>query len=311
MGFDLQSAEKYGCKIITVEPAQRRVEGVIKSGAVVQVAVYTVDPFFRWPKVGENWMIRRENGTWFLDSKWQNQEGESESNPTIVNNLNEGDALIDTPTGKVYLTSGNLLATEVQVEAARTAAQVKAEELIAAAKPQLVSVLPTPKDGLEVYFQNSIMSTAGVIWHLRYREASPRAHKWEYIGGASLNFGNSGVIHNTVSSEWKRPGSGEITPPLAGEYEVIQEGWFLGNTSGATNFAMTVAKVSALTTPLTSIVVQVTDTAGGGSQYNSITQHAYANLPAEPITGVTAISAGTYEYTVESLQNFLIPRSVG
>jgi hypothetical protein len=304
MGFDLNEVEKYGCKIITVEPAQRRVEGVIKSGAVVQVAVYTVDPFFRWPKVGENWMIRRENGTWFLDSKWQNQEGESEANPTIINNLNEGDALIDTPTGNVYLTSGNLLASEPWTT-------TKIEEMISAAKPQLVSVLPTPKDGLEVYFQNSIMATAGVIWHLRYREASARAHKWEYLGGANLNFGQSGIVHNTVSGEWKRPGSGEITPPLAGEYEVIQEGWFLGNTAGGTNFAMTMAKVSALNTPLTSVVLEVTDTAGGGSQYNTLTQHAYATLPAEPVTGITTLSATTYEYTVESLQNFLIPRCVG
>lgn len=124
MGFGVQTVEKYGCKIVTVEPAQRRIEGVIKSGAVVQVAIYTVNPFFRWPVVGENWMIRRENGTWILDSLWQEANGE-EPDSQIVNDINEGDALIDTPTGKIRLTTGAIVITSGAEGAVRERGRVK------------------------------------------------------------------------------------------------------------------------------------------------------------------------------------------
>lgn len=206
MGLEVQSVEKYGCKIITVEPSQRRVEGVIKSGAVVQVAIYTVDPFFRWPKVGENWMIRRENGTWILDSKWQ----ENEEADTLVENLKEGDALIDTPTGNVYLSSGNLLASVKKIE-----------ELIAATKIPVVTSLPAePKEGQEIYFQTSSMLSSDIIWRFRYNAASIASHKWEFVGGASLNAGFEGSMSKKTEAGQELSGSPKITVPLTGVYDV-------------------------------------------------------------------------------------------
>jgi hypothetical protein len=125
MGVEVDRVEKYGCKIITVEPSQRRVEAVIKSGTVVQVAVYTVEPFFRWPVVGENWMIRRENGTWILDSLWQEQGNGESGNQTTVNGVEEGDALIDTPTGNIYLTTGATVVTSGALGAIRERGRAK------------------------------------------------------------------------------------------------------------------------------------------------------------------------------------------
>lgn len=96
---------KYGSKIVTCDPTTRRIEAVIKSGAVVQVAVYSVPTFFRWPVVGENWMIRQENGTYILDSLWQEPELD-----TSIETLAPGEALINTTTGNVQLTTGVSLA---------------------------------------------------------------------------------------------------------------------------------------------------------------------------------------------------------
>lgn len=206
MSLEVQSVEKYGCKIITVEPSQRRIEGVIKSGAVVQIAVYTVNPFFRWPKVGENWMIRRENGTWILDSKWQ----ENEESDMLVENLKEGDALIDAPTGNVYLSSGNLLASVKKIE-----------ELIEATKIPIVTSLPAePKEGQEIYFQTSAMLSAAIIWRFRYNAASVALHKWEFVGGASWDAGFEGSMSKKTEIGQELTGSPKLTIPITGVYDV-------------------------------------------------------------------------------------------
>ena len=87
--------------------------------------------------------------------------------------------------------------------------------------PKLVSALPSaPVDGQEVYYVAD--ATNGVVWHLRYRAASPSAYKWEFAGGPPL--------HAEVETEQglSSPGSWldlatvgpDVTLPRAGDYMV-------------------------------------------------------------------------------------------
>jgi hypothetical protein len=53
---------------------------------------------------------------------------------------------------------------------------------ITALVPPVVSALPgSPVDGQECYLLADV--TAGTVWHLRYRAASPSTYKWEFLGG--------------------------------------------------------------------------------------------------------------------------------
>lgn len=102
----LNRSTKYGCKITTVDPTQKRIEGVLKTGNVIQISVYATPPLFRWPKVGESWMVCQENGSWFLEGLWQEEEDH-----TQLTGLQPGDVLLNTP-GNIVLSSGRTVATE-------------------------------------------------------------------------------------------------------------------------------------------------------------------------------------------------------
>lgn len=97
---------KYGCKIITSNPATRQVEAALKGSKGIIVSINTVPPFFRWPQVGESWMVYQENGNWILDSLWQDP-----SVTTKIEGLNPGDAIINTPTGVIRTSEGHSVIT--------------------------------------------------------------------------------------------------------------------------------------------------------------------------------------------------------
>jgi hypothetical protein len=89
--------------------------------------------------------------------------------------------------------------------------------------PPLVSVLPgSPNDGQEVYYLADAAN--GVIWHLRYRAASPNAAKWELVGGGELESYQAEAKKITLASSsyvlQALEKSPTITVPLAGAYAV-------------------------------------------------------------------------------------------
>jgi hypothetical protein len=102
-------------------------------------------------------------------------------------------------------------------------------------KTELVSVLPgSPVDGQQVYFQNTTMATAGVVWHLRYRSASSSAHKWEFVGGSSLQTFNESTSHAFTANTWEAMSATlELMAPLPGDYEVRYTGAL--NTAATSN----------------------------------------------------------------------------
>jgi hypothetical protein len=80
-------------QIVTCDPRTRRIEGRLKDGAVVPVAIYNTPPFFRWPREGEVWSVIYMGTTPVLGSF---QEMEDSSQP--VEDLMPGDARIDADT---------------------------------------------------------------------------------------------------------------------------------------------------------------------------------------------------------------------
>ena len=81
---------KLATRIITVDPATRRIEGTLKDGAMVQIRATEVGAVFRWPAEGEVWTIRRDDGYWILDSRIEIPE----DGLGDVSTLNPGDTKI-------------------------------------------------------------------------------------------------------------------------------------------------------------------------------------------------------------------------
>lgn len=81
-----------------------------------------------------------------------------------------------------------------------------------------VTSLPTaPLDGQEIFYVADL--NAGIVWHLKYRNADPSEFKWMFLGGGCLYSkvdGNS-VVNTAGFSNFGGP---SLILPLAGDYEV-------------------------------------------------------------------------------------------
>lgn len=100
----------------------------------------------------------------------------------------------------------------------------------------LVSTLPAaPFDGMEVYYQDAAMATAGVVWTLRYNAGSAHAKKWELVGGPSLaaEVATDEATSSASFADLATVGP-SLTPTLAGEFEVEIEARVYGAFSGTT-----------------------------------------------------------------------------
>lgn len=90
------STPRYGVQITTVDPSQGLVKGVFGGDAQErQISVYTTPPAFRWPIVGEQWMVEQKNGSWYLDGVWPST--------TTYQGIGSGDLVLNAPTGIVHV----------------------------------------------------------------------------------------------------------------------------------------------------------------------------------------------------------------
>jgi Concanavalin A-like lectin/glucanases superfamily len=93
----------------------------------------------------------------------------------------------------------------------------------AGGRPPLVTTLPpAPVDGQEIYYVAD--ATNGIIWHLRYRAASPHPYKWETVAAMPmqavvLTTGTRADAAQGHASDVQGPG---IFAPLSGQYMI---GW--------------------------------------------------------------------------------------
>jgi hypothetical protein len=97
----------YGAKqqahVLTVDKPNRHIEAALKDGGPIHVAVWAIPTIFRWPAVGEVWYVRKDNGIWFLDSPVD----EATAQELAVEDMEEGDVRVFSPTGRFYLVSND------------------------------------------------------------------------------------------------------------------------------------------------------------------------------------------------------------
>jgi hypothetical protein len=92
--------QKLRAQISYCDPATRRIEGLIKGGAIVQIVVWEIPATFRWPQEREVWTIHYSNGYWHLGQKI---DYETEPDVTTqVEGLSPGDTRVATG-GKIIL----------------------------------------------------------------------------------------------------------------------------------------------------------------------------------------------------------------
>lgn len=90
-------------EITTVDQIGRRVETKLKDGGMVSVPIMNIPTLFRWPKVGEYWIIRRDGGQWsFVESVDPSLQMRDPDDPDekaiLVENMREGEVrVIATP----------------------------------------------------------------------------------------------------------------------------------------------------------------------------------------------------------------------
>lgn len=88
------NVQRYTCLITTVDPTTSVVGFVTKGDAQERRATILATAIAsRWPIEGETWVVRNENGSWYLDSPV----------PSSYAAVNPGDAIINSPTGQVHV----------------------------------------------------------------------------------------------------------------------------------------------------------------------------------------------------------------
>jgi microcystin-dependent protein len=90
---------KQVARIMTVDPATRKIEAALKDGAMIHVKVWEVPTVFRWPLEGEIWTVRKDNGYWALDARYQNPHDDL----SRVEAYEPGDTVIDGTVNIDYL----------------------------------------------------------------------------------------------------------------------------------------------------------------------------------------------------------------
>ena len=116
-------------------------------------------------------------------------------------------------------------------------------------RPPLVTALPgSPVDGQECYFQNAAMDTAGVVWHLRYRQASSSAYKWEAVGQPAPLVQEITAAESTSSAAYVALATAgpAVTVPLAGEYDVDIGAYLVGGGNTGVYMSYDVGATAAL-----------------------------------------------------------------
>lgn len=110
LGSHINLSLKRGVKIITCDPTTRTIEAETRNGEVISINAYYHTPVFRWPIAGEKWVVREENGSWFLEGIYESQNFQEEIEPRpgdIILNVGSGRILINEE-GRLRELSGSI-----------------------------------------------------------------------------------------------------------------------------------------------------------------------------------------------------------
>ena len=94
VGVPSTTTPRYVMNITSVDPTQNLIEGTLKGADSRRVMIIDVPIAARWPMVGESWIVRQENGNWYLQGIYD---------PLSMQNIPPGDAVIHSPTGVVHV----------------------------------------------------------------------------------------------------------------------------------------------------------------------------------------------------------------
>lgn len=158
--------------------------------------------------------------------------------------------------------------------------------------PAVVASLPlAPVDGQEVYFVAD--AVLGIIWHLKYRAASPSAFKWEVLGTPPPLSAAGAGTETTSSTVNTAAGftAAAVTIPLAGDYEVTVQAYERNNTAGGA------AIVAAVATPGAQLVEARVDSSTASNGVNAFGSARAAALAAAAVVNLqyrVSVGIGTW-----------------
>lgn len=97
MANSVSPTVRYSCQITTVDPAQGIIEAAVR-GKIISISTFVTPVAFRWPVVGETWIVHQMNGSWYLEGLMP-----STTATTDYHTISPGDAIINSSTGVVHV----------------------------------------------------------------------------------------------------------------------------------------------------------------------------------------------------------------
>lgn len=230
---------RYTCVITTVDPNAKTVTGepaplvagVIKSGKAIRISLYDIDTAFRWPVVGETWMVIQYNNSWYLEGLFPFQTQAANN----ITDYNQGDLVLNSGTGKLavvgtiadtagankdfelYVNNGSLnyesnnVVTPLMPQTTYTSGYATATSSTSVLSPQNASVVTyldseiQSANGLSVS-NNAVVVPAGTYFVMAFVGVDPGKSSNGYAGAGFL--GAQIYINNTNAPGESPGGSG-------------------------------------------------------------------------------------------------------
>lgn len=225
MNLESSAVVKYGAVVTTVDVSNKVIEVALKTGETRRMTLATYPAFFVWPQVGDQVMVRCENGQWNLDGFFDTQG--------IYQTVSPGDAVVASSTNTLHVVGGDsdwtLTPTGWPLNTT-AGGDLTGNYPNPTIKRNILSTLPSnPTDGQEVLLAQTNAGDT-VVWHLRYNAGASSQYKWEFLGGAPLysqdpndrtygpNFSSTGLNYTP-----------SVTLDRAGEYSLRFGAMTLGN----------------------------------------------------------------------------------
>ena len=173
----------------------------------------------------------------------------------------------------------------------------------------LVSSLPAgPADGQRCIYLASAAN--GILWHLRYRAASPSPYKWEFLGGSSLADIQTVEGTKTAGASYGAATNAGpvVTVPLAGEYDVTLSAYMLNSNANATGYySFSVGATGAIDAD--SIRIREDGNGGNGASTSAGTRRKIVPAAATALTAAYKCDVGTLTMNVRAMN--VVPVRVG
>ena len=147
---------KMAARIITVDPATRRIEGHLKDGAMVQIAAQAVSTVFRWPLEGEVWIIRKDDGFWILDKRIENPE----DGLGDISELNAGDTKI---TGNTVIAGSAKISGNTTIDGSLIVNNNSLENIITGLLPQFATQVARTTSSLSIGLSSTLAGTGNLF----------------------------------------------------------------------------------------------------------------------------------------------------